>query len=412
MINRRFFGASTHLPKISFELAEREIELLSNAGISSVRIGFLWSDIEPEPGLFTWDKLDKLVERLAKENIEVLAVLARTPAWANSGNQCELFRFYPPDDFDKFAEFVKETVSHFRAKVKHWEIWNEPNSNNFWYPRANPVAYVEMLKKAYLAAKKADPECQILNGGIACCREYRINFDFMTQFFQAGGADFCDIINIHPYSGPNPPECQFNENLDELLRMMNEYHCSNRKIWLTELGTPLHHRFALSQAEQGAHVLRHYLCGITRPEVERVFWYDFRNDGIDPDCFEHNFGLVNHDYSLKTAYLVYKTMTARLNGNSFRMRTERSTGGTVMLFERQNDMLAVLWAKERQSLLLKEISFAITAESMTGNELKLIFKNNTFDLTLDAEPIYLCLEKQDSEAFIKSFDASVTLIGI
>jgi polysaccharide biosynthesis protein PslG len=412
MVDKRLFGVSTHLPKISTELIHQEIDLLISAGVSSVRIGFLWSDIEPEAGKYVWGKLDLIVKLFNEADIEILGTLARTPPWANGGKECGLFCFHTPVDLNQYNSFVAQTVLRFKDKVKYWEIWNEPNSNNFWYPKADIAKYAEMLKKAYTAAKEVNPECIVMNGGIMCCREYRVNFEYMEQFFRHDCSEFTDVINIHPYSGPNPPECDFHETIDRLTIMMHAYGCPDKKIWLTELGTPQHRRFAPSEEEQASHVLRHYLCTIERPEIERVFWYDFRNDGNDVECFEHNFGLVNNDYSLKKAFRTYSAMTHKLAGCRFASVMERDKGGWLYLFDAGEYMTAIVWSKERQTILLKKINYELWAKDQAGEVIELVFKGDTVDLTLNPAPSYIDFAKSFSEQFIRSFIESNTLIGI
>jgi arylamine N-acetyltransferase len=72
------------------------------------------------------------------------------------------------------------------------------------------------------------------------------------------------------------------------------------------------------------------LLARTSPAVERVFWYDFQNDGEDHDEAESNFGLVKMDRAPKAAYRACRTMASlvrdlspaefRLAGNTYLVR--------------------------------------------------------------------------------------------
>ena len=43
-----------------------------------------------------------------------------------------------------WTAFVRALAEHFRDRVEHWEIWNEPNIKNFWQPkRPDPDDYVD-----------------------------------------------------------------------------------------------------------------------------------------------------------------------------------------------------------------------------------------------------------------------------
>jgi hypothetical protein len=56
--------------------------------------------------------------------------------------------------------------------------------------------------------------------------------------------------------------------------------------------------------------------------VPLSIWYDWQNDGIDPDEGEKNFGAVNHDLTPKPAYLALQTMTRELAGYKIARRID------------------------------------------------------------------------------------------
>lgn len=405
-----FFAVSTHLDRLSVEQVEREVALLTAAGVKAVRYGMLWSQTEPEPGRYDWVKHDFLVDYLTGHGIQILPVLAQVPKWCSPAGESREFRFHPPSDPAMFAEFVGRSVGRYRNMIHHWEIWNEPNSNNFWYPKADAVAYARLLELSYRAAKEAEPSCAIMNGGIACCREGRINFAFLREFFCAGGGRWLDIVNIHPYAGPNPPELVWKETLASLRELQRQTD-TVRPVWITEIGTPLQERFACSPAEQAAHVVRNYLAAAACPEVERVFWYDFRDDGIDPGQFEHHFGLVDHDYSPKAAYHAYRVMTSQLTGTAFYCQESRHAVGMSM-FRGRDEAIAVLWAPEMTSLNLPDIDFALTAIAFDGSALPLFRQGNALNLTLRPQPCYCRMALPQSEVFRHAFLNAAPLICI
>jgi hypothetical protein len=63
---------------------------------------------------------------------------------------------------DEYGAFVEESVRRFRHLVKYWQLGNEPN---LWQPGI-PERWAEILEVGYEAAKRADPQCQVLWGGI------------------------------------------------------------------------------------------------------------------------------------------------------------------------------------------------------------------------------------------------------
>src|SRR5438552_3684577 len=56
-------------------------KLMAEAGIGTVRVDFLWSDLEPRPGQFDYSRYDRLVETLTGQGLEILGVLQYNPSW-------------------------------------------------------------------------------------------------------------------------------------------------------------------------------------------------------------------------------------------------------------------------------------------------------------------------------------------
>jgi len=54
---------------------EKTISLMKEAGVGSVRLDFLWQDIEPVQGKTDYSKYDELVELLFQNNIQILGLL-------------------------------------------------------------------------------------------------------------------------------------------------------------------------------------------------------------------------------------------------------------------------------------------------------------------------------------------------
>lgn len=407
------FGMATHLTKLVRSAdVKQEIDLLREAGVTAIRTGFLWDRIEPVEGELHFDPVDEVVDLLRAAGIEILGTIARTPIWAGGDEKDGCFRFHPPREPEKFAAFSGKLAAHYCGRISAWEIWNEPNSNNFWYPEANPESYMTLLRAAFNAIKEMAPETLVLHGGVACCREQRINFAFLEQLFRLGVADCCDVVNVHPYSGPNVPEVEFDATFDRLAELMHRYHCS-KPVWLTELGTPIHHRFVRNETEQAFHLVRHWLCAVKRPEIERIYWYDFRDDGTDPENFEHHFGVIDAGFRRKEAYFACREVTQRLSSAAYRGEFILPDGSRVIRFRQsEEEEWFLLYADSMHTRLLAGIDYGISLFSMTGSPLPLYQKGNTIDLTIGPEPVRIAVSAENGDRILQSLRNSVPLIGI
>ncbi len=157
----------------SGKIRAEELRLLSDAGVKYLRRDFLWHEIEPERGRFDFSGYDRIVNEAKSYGMKFIGLLAYGNTWASeSSRECiakglNSCTNYPPDNPEDFANFVFQTVSHFKDNVHLWEIWNEPNFGiNFFKPFSDPKRYGEILKRGYESAKSADPEAIISFGGV------------------------------------------------------------------------------------------------------------------------------------------------------------------------------------------------------------------------------------------------------
>ena len=86
--------------------AAHDLHQLASHGVHLVRQDFVWYTIEPEPGVFTWNRTDHLMAEAARNHIEVLPILDYTPGLANHGAGPRV----PPDDLNKYASFAAAVV--------------------------------------------------------------------------------------------------------------------------------------------------------------------------------------------------------------------------------------------------------------------------------------------------------------
>lgn len=82
----------------------------------------------------------------------------------------------------------------------------------------------------------------------------------------------------------------------------------------TRMGTQ---RLADLEDEQARRVARIHLIAFAYG-VDKVFWYKFRSNELDPYYSEDNFGMVHADLSPKPAYYAYKTLIQMLPNGSTR----------------------------------------------------------------------------------------------
>ena len=289
---------------------QRSMDLMKKAGIGTVRIDFLWSDIEPEQGQIDYAKYDVLVDLLNRNNIEILGLLDYSTDWASS---CGAWNCLPKDNA-LFLSYVSGVVSRYKGRVKYWELWNEPDSATYLIPQDGLVGYVGLLKEVYPLVKKIDPDCQFLNGGLAS------GLLGVNRLYDAGGQGYFDILNVHAFQTPFDRIAikRVTAFLERARKVMERNGDGDKNIWLTEIGCPGVKQGAKtanwwmggnpSEEDQARWVTEVYTEVLTMPFVEKVFWAFFRDTDRHWKNGTDYFGLIRNDFSLKPAYKAYKKL--------------------------------------------------------------------------------------------------------
>ncbi|HOV74632.1 MAG TPA: beta-galactosidase [Candidatus Hydrogenedentes bacterium] len=252
------------------------------AGVKWTREEFSWAGIERARGVFDFTFYDQVVNTALKHGISVYGLLSYWSTWTKA---------YTEEGIDDFCVWARATVSHFKDRVKHWEIYNEPNIF-FW--SGPKELYPVLVKKCYAAIKEADPEAIVLAISTA-----GVDRKFIQQCLDAQ-APF-DILTIHPYRA-RLNDAQFVKEMRSTAELVN-----GRPVWITEMGWSTHIG-GVDERAQAQLLARCYLAAVASGAIQNIGWYDFRNDGDDPFYFEANFGTLRTDLTPKPAYRALATV--------------------------------------------------------------------------------------------------------
>ncbi len=176
--------------------------------------------------------LDEVMALAQQYHLRVLADLFTIPPWMASctassslaASRCA------PDDATAYGSLITQIVSHADPVIRDWEIWNEPDTSEFF--SGTPQQYAMMLRTAHDAIKAVDPEANVLLGGISGTG----GMAWLSQVFATPGADAIhafDIANVHERSW-----------LDGLAgdifswRWFFGSHGFSGPLWVTEHGYP------------------------------------------------------------------------------------------------------------------------------------------------------------------------------
>ncbi len=281
---------------------------LEGSGAQSLRMPIRWRVVEPQRGGWDYSRVDRAIAAVPA-SIEILATLMSVPEWANGmhPDTCEgWFDAYPPKDLADWTVFVETTVRRYKARIRHWEIWNEPNGVDFYRPLPDPPGYTALLRAAYEAVKRADPDAVVVLGGLQMNGIIPNPWspvktpDFLEDLYKAGAGPYFDVCNIHPYVLPSEGAAHMMALIRDTLALMNRYGDARKPLWITEIGCGLN---AGTTPEQQADLLRDSFR-MTRadPRIQRVHWFLLRDMAQDLLGPEGSMGIVTRDFQEKPAY--------------------------------------------------------------------------------------------------------------
>mgnify|MGYP000075101378 CR=1 FL=1 len=203
-----------------------QLRTIREAGISWLRQQFSWHDIEIDGrGQFTdsrhdrngdgipdtisaWDKYDFIVDTAIAYGFSFQARLDTSPAWSRSNPDSD--DLGPPDDIQDFVNFAVAVAEHYKGRIHHYQIWNEPNIFPEWGPRdVSPEGYTDMLCRTYTALKAVDPNIVVITAALAPTvsltgRDLN-DFIYLQRMYDAGTGACFDIMAVQGYglfSGP------------------------------------------------------------------------------------------------------------------------------------------------------------------------------------------------------------------
>lgn len=326
-----FFGVQTHFGQYRPDVDE-VLDLVEHAGINWIRDEVYWAEVEKKKGVFNFPgQYDNYIDSAQARGLQVLLIL-------DFGNPLYLPREKsgPATDEQReaFARYCREVIKRYRTRgVRHFEIWNEPNASTFWQPQPNADDYLRLLEKAYQASKKADPGCTVIG-----CSTSGTDVDFIGRIFSSGGGKFMDAVSFHPYCSPMPPEQRLLDDVEKLKNIVRE-----KPIWITEIGYPTHDGASgVTEEQQANYLTRTFLLARSSPTIQRVFWYDFQNDGTDPTEPEFNFGLIGKDRNPKPAYKACRTLASLVRDFPLKEHGKRDAA-YVYEFEKGKDWVIATW---------------------------------------------------------------------
>jgi MYXO-CTERM domain-containing protein len=351
---------------IHFTSDDKALDSIQAAGFARVRMDLGWSGVETSKSMYDFSAMQSLVGSLASRGLGLHLILDYfNPLYPNPGDPAFMTTTVPA-----FASLSKVAAQTFAGKGVTYEVWNEENIPQFWTP-PNATQYAALCAAAIAAVHAGDPTARVTTGGLS-------GFDepFLEAALDAGAGVGADAIGVHPYRQGGAESAS--DDLAFMRSIVAGAYAMPPPVWDTEWGYSstwygdAGGHDAMARAVQAQRVSRELLSAWALGFPLAVY-YDIRDDGTDPTNNEHNFGLLQNDYTDKPAMVAVRTLTNAASGRTFAgFLPVGFTSLHAMLLVGSDDRVVALWNDAVGSVATVSVPSNGTAVDMLGAPLELV----------------------------------------
>ena len=289
-----------------------------------------WSDLEPQPGKWEFQRLDKYVDVAQQHSVDILLPLLGSPDWASAGKGKDA-GIAPPKNMEDWRVFVRTVATRYKGRIHTYEIWNEPNWPTMWSGTTQQL--LDLTREAYVILKQVDPSIAVVSPSATTSK----GVSWLDGFLRLGGGRYVDMIGFHLYVYPSPPEALI-PLARQIESVMHQYGIGNKPLWDTEVGwvTPK----PMPSDEVAAGFIMRAQIVAWAAGISRQYWYSWDN---------HNYALQvvdSQDEHPTAAGQAYAQVEQWLAGG--RMTSCRSNNGVwvVDLFTAdRNHPSKIVWSE-------------------------------------------------------------------
>lgn len=279
---------------------------------------------------------------------------------------------------NRWAYFVNAAVNRYKPGgalaqqqgwtddrgVHYWEMWNEPDLDTFF--TGTITDYARLLKVGYFSARLADPQAQIVLGGMVHWQDSKWFTNLLTHIRNDPAAVanhyFMDKVAVHNYFWA----WQTFGYLYPDRVQLDSHGLQAVDLWLTETGVPvcgegtfpacndpLNRWYRAAPDEQAAYLIQSVAYAAWL-KAEAYVWFQLFDD-CGNACGVDAYGLVRNDNTTRLSYQTYPLVVDQLSNVQPYWR-DRRTGTTtnwttgnqeIIAFKRPltQERIVVMWTR-------------------------------------------------------------------
>ncbi len=406
----------------AFMRPDEYYELANQIGVGSARIFSLaMPDIISDDGVhFDFSEADVALTLMEQNNIEPMIPLGsdnlhRIPAWmrgdSDRNDAIDLLQGLKTKNkrnlfmrsinrgrylyLDKYEQYLKKVFTHFKGRVKYYELWNEPG---------HKFTVKDFLRIAHLTRtiqRQIDPDTTLIGysstrrGDFGAGNTPGKTPSFLQDVATNGGMKYIDILSYHSdhaflFMNKSPDYRDHETNYVERLR--NSLSSTNKKaipIWDTERGIPwksshtgridfrpveknVGHTIPSEDVLDVARQLPMVYAAAFANRVDRLFWFSFDPSAEQITWTSKRWGVFDAHREPMPQIPVYDAMTELLQNAVFDRLMESPNGTRVYIFKRPEGLtlIAYNWKEQQGKLRIStDINDSLEVLDIMGNQM-------------------------------------------
>lgn len=309
---------------------EKDLELMQQAGISSMRMPMHWNAIQSQDRTFfepDFDGFDRVVGLAAERGIRVFPFISGSPDWVapdpallpvDSSRQRWAWASFLRDAAGRYGPdgiYWEENPDLPFLPVRRWEIWNEENIVTFALP-VLPERFATLIRISGRVLHRIDPGSKVIVGGFFG-RPLQVppNMppgEYLSRLYRARQVKkYFDGVALHPYVARARAMRAQIVNLRRVMRVHND---AATPLYITELGwgsdsdESRWERGPLGQAEELDRAFAMLVNNRRAWRVGGLWWFSWSDE--EGSCqFCDSAGLLTNSREAKPAWYRFNEWT-------------------------------------------------------------------------------------------------------
>ena len=196
---------------------EWSLDTVINVGLKWTRLSIDWLDWNEVESTGAYSeyyidpKQDKAITDLANNGVKIVYILV---FWdeAIQVEKEDYSRFKTEEEIQRYLDYVKFIVHHFKDRIEYYEILNEPNIGQSTQQYVEVADYINLVERTIPVIRQEYPEAKIVPGAVTSLREPGAR-DYFFTILSADVMPLVDAVSWHCNNRKSPeytPEYYYN----------------------------------------------------------------------------------------------------------------------------------------------------------------------------------------------------------